>query len=127
MCSFSGALPVLSLSVSLALIMDQSSERKVLIVINEHRRPVSFSCHHDLDESRKALTAAICAKFNDVVPLKSEFIFQVKSEEWGGEFVDWCEADIADKSVVKTVLVPTSVEVHISVYLCTINFDDKSV
>ena len=40
-------------------------------------------------------------------------MFQLKSEEWGGEFIDWdsAKSDIPDKSVVKTLITTSSVQV----------------
>ena len=63
-------------------------------------------------EDLKSLRVAVGEVFADLLKSASvsELIFQVKDEEWGGEFVDKIEGAIPDKSIVKAVKLGTPEE-----------------
>ena len=86
-------------------------ERRVLVMMGERNRPVSFRPDAQCASCVTALTAAVRSTFSDVLSPDQEIFFQLKSEEWDGVFVDICDGDVPDKSVLKAVPVRPSKEV----------------
>ncbi len=73
--------------------------KSVLVQLGNNRRVVTFTV--DPSSSQKvAATNAIRDAFSDVLQPDQEFFLQVKSEEWGGVFVDLLDEEIKDKSVL---------------------------
>ena len=60
--------------------------KEVLVCLGERKRGVSFASG-DPDEEREALLQAIVEAFVDM-KIRDDLVLQLKSEEWGGEFVD---------------------------------------
>ncbi len=80
--------------------------KEVLCCFKEHKRTVQF--HSGLKE-------AIKKKFGDILPSNSSFFYQMKHEEWKGEFVDVLdEADVVNDSILRIVVETTgeSSKVH---------------
>ena len=66
---------------------------KVLVLLGENTRVVCCNSLSDLKES-------ILETFKDVMEDQADFFLQVKSEEWGGLFVDLKnDEEVRDKSV----------------------------
>ena len=78
--------------------------KSVLVMLGENTCVVTFSAGSSMTE-KEAVTSAIHLTLSDVLVLHHNFFLQVKSEEWGGAFVDLLSDNIVDKSVVKAVLV----------------------
>ena len=75
---------------------------KILVLLGDNTRVVSFECRGDMKK-------AICETFKDVLEPNQDFFLQIKSEEWGGVFVDLTnDQEVGDKSVVKAVVKPPS-------------------
>ena len=89
--------------------------KTVLVTMGENMRPVSFTTSLSaaaVPDDTKALEQAIRLKFKDILQPGQEFIMQLRSEEWGGEFLDvFGNQEVADRSVVKVVMKPMS---HVS-------------
>ena len=86
-----------------------SSSKSVLVCLGESRRPVSFRRGDTAATERKALVLSVASAFEDVFdaepPSPSNLLLQLKSEEWGGEFVDLkSDEPIPDRSVLRIVL-----------------------
>ena len=64
----------------------------VLCYVAEHRRQVDFSPKEG-QTHLQCLLEAVQTIFSDVVGPDAEFILQLKSEVWKGEFVDIRDAD----------------------------------
>ena len=64
--------------------------RQVLVMLDERNQTVSF---HPASGCVKALKAAVANTFCDVVPPVNKVFFQLKSEDWGGVFLDLLESD----------------------------------
>ena len=66
-----------------------SGQFSSMVLFGKRKRLVSYSPSTD---SRAKFLQGILAQFNDVDELKdatpSELLLQIKSEEWGGEFID---------------------------------------
>ena len=76
--------------------------KEVLVCLGERKRGVSFASG-DPDEEREALLQAIVEAFVDV-KIRDDLVLQLKSEEWGGEFVDLkANQEIPDRAVLKVV------------------------
>ena len=76
--------------------------KRILVEIGSNRRPVVFKpkSGRELVE----LKQAVVESFQDVLNTAdlNDLLVQVKSEEWGGEFVDVLDSDsIPDKSIIK--------------------------
>ena len=79
-----------------------------MVQFGENTRVVPLSSVSDA----KALAQAIRASFKDVLQPGQNIFLQLKSEEWGGAFLNMLETDsMPDRSVVKAVLKATSSEV----------------
>ena len=77
---------------------------KVLVLLGDNTRVVCYNSTKDLKDS-------IVETFKDVIE-GQDFFLQVKSEEWGGLFVDLKDdEEVVDKSVIKAVIKPRKVEV----------------
>lgn len=81
-------------------------EKHVLVCLGERRREVVFNSNGNIAEEKKSLLIALREAYNDVSQLHedAEIVLQVKSEAWGGEFIDIKEEMIMDKSVIKVFL-----------------------
>ena len=77
--------------------------KTVLVCLGENSRSVTFEGGANLMEEKKQLVKAIEVSFKDVLGGKAGEItvLKIKSEEWGGEFVDLQERCIPDRAVVK--------------------------
>ena len=78
----------------------------VLVSIGVNVRTVSFSTPASSQPATiteiQALNDAIRISFEDVLQPGQEFFLQLKSEDWGGEFIDLQGTqEIADRSVVR--------------------------
>lgn len=82
-----------------------SDEKKVLVCFGERKRIVCISSNSQSDEEQLRTNA--CEIFKDVIPTGMESIFfQVKDEQWGGEFLDLTEGQvIEDRSIVNMIIV----------------------
>ena len=81
--------------------------KMVLVTMGENTRPVSFtpSLSADVTDDTRALVQAIQVKFKDVLQPGQEFFMQLRSDEWGGAFLDvFGNQEVADRSVVKVVM-----------------------
>ena len=77
----------------------EMAARPVLVRLGHHSRVVEFSSNDDLK-------TAIFRVFSDVprVANASTLVLQLKSSEWGGEFVDLREGQaIPDRSVLNVI------------------------
>ena len=85
-------------------------EKQVIVSMGDNKRVVSFSnTATSAVSDAKALTQAIRASFKDILQPGQEFFLQLKSEEWGGVFLDLLGSEeIANRSVVKAVLKPVT-------------------
>ena len=73
----------------------------VLCCVAEHRRQVDFSPKEG-QTHLQCLLEAVQSVFSDVVGPDAEFILQLKSEVWKGEFVDIRDADsIPNEAIVR--------------------------
>ena len=84
--------------------------KRVLVQIGSNKRPVVFPSEGDGGELLQ-LKKAVIDTFRDVLNTTdaNDLLVQVKSEEWGGEFVDILETDvISDKSVIKVTTAEVS-------------------
>lgn len=73
-------------------------KKDVLVVLGEHRRPVSF-----VDSGKGELLSAIRKAFQ--VEGNCRVFVQIKNEEWGGEFTDVVEGQvIANRSILRAVV-----------------------
>lgn len=82
-----------------------------MVQMGENRRVVLFSTPSSGCDA-EALEQAIRASFKDVLQPSQDFFLQLKSEDWGGAFLDMQKTDIVpDRSMVKAVLKPLSSEV----------------
>jgi hypothetical protein len=85
-------------------------KKTVLVSLGDNTRVVSFTADSSAGDS-EALTESVKSTFQDVLPGQS-FFLQIKSEDWGGVFLDLLPEDrIPDKSVIKAVLVKPATEV----------------
>ena len=80
--------------------------KRVLVEIGNNRKPVCFvsdQAEHETDLT--LVKRAIVSVFNIQLSESESILVQVKSEEWGGLWVDIGEEDqIADKSVLKAII-----------------------
>ena len=79
--------------------------------LGESRRAVCFRRSETAAAERKAFVASVASAFEDIfggdeeLPSSSSLLVQVKSEEWGGEFVDlMSDASIPDRSILRVVV-----------------------
>ena len=61
-------------------------EKLVLVKLGISTRQVSFFSYGENDQD--VLKEEIRKVYSDEIPETSVFIMQIKSEEWGGEFID---------------------------------------
>ena len=85
----------------------------VLVSIGVNVRTVSFSTPASSQPATiteiQALSDAIRISFKDILQPGQEFFLQLKSEDWGGEFIDLQGTqEIADRSVVRAVIKPVT-------------------
>ena len=80
--------------------------KRVLVEIGNNRKPVCFVSDPAERESDLALVKkAIVSVFNVQLSESESILVQVKSEEWGGLWVDVGEGEqIPDKSVLKAII-----------------------
>ena len=70
---------------------DSSSSKEVLVYLGESRRAVCFRRFETAVAERRSFVISVASVFGDVFGGDEELpslLVQVKSEEWGGEFVD---------------------------------------
>ena len=85
--------------------------KTVLVSLGDNTRVVSFNSPTPT-ASQSALTEAVKTTFKDVLLPGRSFFFQLKSEDWGGVFLDLLpEDEIPDKSVMRAVLSKPATEV----------------
>ena len=89
--------------------MMNTEDKEVLIVFNDRRRPVKFTCFEDPAESYKSLVRAVENAFCDVLTAEegssnseggSGFYLQVESKKWGGMIDVTLETQIDDGSTI---------------------------
>ena len=78
--------------------------KAVLVSMGDNNRVVAFSRTSAEPGDCEALKLVIKATFSDVLLPGQTFFLQIKSEEWGGVFIDLLEKEIPDKSVIKAVV-----------------------
>ena len=83
----------------------------MLVSVGENTRLVSYSTPVPSQSAAVSdvdtLKQAVQIKFKDILNPRQEFFLQIKSEEWGGAFLDLLGSEkIADKSVVRAVIKP---------------------
>ena len=101
---FATVVSVLLLSLLQVGIM----EKMVLVSVGDNKRIVSFSTPA-VSADTEALTEAIRVSFKDILQPGQDFFLQLKSEEWGGVFLDLLQSqEIFDRSVVNVVMKPMS-------------------
>ena len=61
---------------------------------------MTFNCKPEAYEEMLEFKKAVLESFRDVLSTTQDLLVQVKSEEWGGEFIDVLDY-IPDKSIVK--------------------------
>ena len=87
---------------------DSSSSKEVLVYLGESRRAVCFRRFETAVAERRSFVISVASVFEDVFGGDEELpllLVQVKSEEWGGEFVDLkSDATIPDRSVLRVVV-----------------------
>ena len=101
------------------------ANKRVLVQIGSNRRPVTFNCKPEACEEMLEFKKAVLESFRDVLSTTDAYqdlLVQVKSEEWGGEFIDVLDY-IPDKSIVKVRVNSAEVSHHSismsrSSYLC---------
>ena len=83
--------------------------KRVLVEMGNNRKPVCFVS--DSDETNLTLVKkAIVSVFNIQLSESENILVQVKSEEWGGLWVDIEEEErIVDKSVLKAIICQVNV------------------
>ena len=91
----------------------QNVAKLVLVSIGVNVRTVSFSTPASSQPATiteiQALSDAIRISFKDILQPGQEFFLQLKSEDWGGEFIDLQGTqEIADRSVVRAVIKPVT-------------------
>ena len=75
------------------------AEKSVLVCVGERKRAVSFSSPTGGGEKMRLLAAANQV-FGDITHFEDDAVVQVKSEAWGGEFVDVTDV-IPDMAIVR--------------------------
>ena len=85
------------------------AEKGVLVTLGRRNRIVRFSTTPSSPSDKAALTAAVKAAFSDVLSEEQEFFLQMKSEDWGGAFVELLQDQIVpDKAVIEAIPVKKS-------------------
>ena len=98
--------------------MASKASSKVLVLLGENTRVVCYNTTNDLKGN-------ILETFKDVIE-GHDFFLQVKSEEWGGLFVDLNDDEqVLDKSVIKAVIKPK--KKHVNQFRCFVNFFSSAV
>ncbi len=80
----------------------EEKTKVMLVNMGDNKRIVPFLASSRGDDA-EALSVAIQATFSDVLLPGQTFFLQLKSEEWGGAFIDLLQGEIPDKSVIKAV------------------------
>ena len=80
--------------------------KRVLVCYSDRKRPVSFSSTGNGSDITQLLVAANVV-YPGVGVFYSKTVVQVKSAEWGGEFVDAVES-LPDNSIVRLMQEPSS-------------------
>jgi predicted membrane GTPase involved in stress response len=85
--------------------VEGESTGRILVCLGERRREVAYIPNKDPKKERCSLVAAIRTTFRDVgFETVGEVVLQMKSEDWGGEFVDLGVEDrVVHKSVINIV------------------------
>ena len=90
-------------------------DKVVLVSVGDNKRVVSFSSSESSESAAsvvsdlEALSPAIRVEFGDILQPGQDFFLQLKSEEWGGVYIDLRgSTQIADRSVVKVVMKPAT-------------------
>ncbi len=109
---------VLVLCFAVAVLM----EKTVLVSIGENNRVVTFQSPTAACETTPAepvaatdvgaLQVATKAAFSDILWPGQTLFFQIKSQEWGGVFIDLLENEVPDKAVIKALVRNPVPEVH---------------
>ena len=90
------------------------AERSVLVTVGGRNRVVRFGIapSSQSESDKTALTAAVRSAFGDVLVEDQDFILQMKSEDWGGAFVEVMDGQtIPDKATIEAVAVQKRTEV----------------
>lgn len=87
-----------------------STEKKVLVCFRERKRIVCLPNSGNEEQLR----ASAFQTFIDVLPTEIEKVFfQVKDEQWGGEFLDLTEGqEIVDRSILNMIVVSKQPQVQ---------------
>lgn len=90
-------------------------EKSVLVTVCGRNRIVKFCSTNSSPPSDKCiLSTAVKAAFKDVLPAEQDFFLQMKSDDWGGAFVEMEENQVVpDKAMVEVVAVK-----HIAKEVC---------
>lgn len=85
-------------------LSDGTEARQALVVFKDWKRPVQFASGRSEGNDTAAVIQAIKATFPEITK-DAECRLQVKSEEWGGEYLDLPEhAPIPDRSTLKVII-----------------------
>ncbi len=78
--------------------------KSLLVCFGERKRPVTFTSDGTTNERKSLLSAVKEAYENSAGNIGNDAVMQIKSELWGGEFVDLREDEIIpDRAVVRVV------------------------
>lgn len=85
--------------------------KEVLVIYNDRRRPVKFTCFEDSSENYHSLVSAVERVFCDVLMAEEgssnsegPFYLQMESKQWGGVLID--------------ITSETQIDDHSTLYLC---------
>lgn len=80
-----------------------SLQKQVLLCYNERKYPMKVSQYVSILEEQNALLCEAKRVF-DVADCDGEMILQIKSEAWGGEFIDLqTDEAVPDRSILRMV------------------------
>ena len=88
--------------------VDTASTKEVLVQFGERRQVIRLPEEHDTSQSQptetQVLVARIRAAFADRIKSSDTVVLQVRSEAWGGMFIDYFGEALSDKWIVQVVV-----------------------
>lgn len=95
-----------------ATTCNMSADKKVLVCFGDRKRTISIPVGVDISDEESLRNNAY-EVFQDLLSPSIPIVFQLKDEEWGGEFVDLLSGQaIEDKSIVKMIITKTTKKVR---------------
>ena len=83
---------------------DMSADKKILVCFGERKRTINIP-GEDIKSDEESLRTNAYEVFRDLLSPSTPIVFQLKDEEWGGEFVDLLsDQAIEDRSIVKMII-----------------------